>query len=253
MNNRDFKGIWIPKEIWLSEELTMQEKLFLVEIDSLDNQQGCFANNQYFSDFFGISTVRVSKVINSLVEKGFITSIINQSKGNKRVLRVTNKSFRPSQTKVNEGSQTKVNEGHKQKLIHNNTVNNTKSNTRSKEEKDSPLSEYDSWLRLKENRAMKNEDWFIFLEKYEAIKKIAPELPEHRHIATEVCKKIINQYRVNNKGDWYKNKEDRHKVINQFLKGYGKLRLEDEWLFDQDLNYLNKSFEKYALKIRKLQ
>ena len=31
---RQFKGIWIPKEIWLNKELTMQEKMILVEIDS---------------------------------------------------------------------------------------------------------------------------------------------------------------------------------------------------------------------------
>jgi hypothetical protein len=35
---RDFKGIWIPKEIWLNENLTLQEKVFLVEIESLDNE-----------------------------------------------------------------------------------------------------------------------------------------------------------------------------------------------------------------------
>lgn len=38
--NRDFKGVWIPKEIWLSTELTLQEKVMLVEIDSLDNEDG---------------------------------------------------------------------------------------------------------------------------------------------------------------------------------------------------------------------
>jgi hypothetical protein len=37
--NRDFKGIWIPKEIWLSKDLTLQEKVFYVEIDSLDNEK----------------------------------------------------------------------------------------------------------------------------------------------------------------------------------------------------------------------
>ena len=76
MQDRNFKGIWIPKEIWLSEALTLQEKVFLVEIDSLDNEEGCFACNQYFSDFFGVSKVRVSEVINSLVKKRYITSTI---------------------------------------------------------------------------------------------------------------------------------------------------------------------------------
>ena len=37
MQKRDFKGVWIPKEIWLSTDLKVMEKLILVEIDSLDN------------------------------------------------------------------------------------------------------------------------------------------------------------------------------------------------------------------------
>lgn len=38
MDNRDFKGIWIPKDIWLSDKLTLQEKIMYIEIDSLDNE-----------------------------------------------------------------------------------------------------------------------------------------------------------------------------------------------------------------------
>ena len=71
-DQRAFRGIWIPKEIWLSKDLTLQEKVFIVEIDSLDNEKGCFASNKHFSDFFGLSIGRVSQVINSLKKKGYI-------------------------------------------------------------------------------------------------------------------------------------------------------------------------------------
>ena len=70
--NRDFKGIWIPKEIWLNKELKLIEKCFLVEIDSLDNEAGCFASNGYFAEFFGISKGRCSQIIKSLEEKKMI-------------------------------------------------------------------------------------------------------------------------------------------------------------------------------------
>ena len=70
---RDFKGVWIPKEIWLSKNLTLQEKVMLVEIDSLDNEKGCFATNQYFANFFDISKTRVSLILKSLIDNGFIT------------------------------------------------------------------------------------------------------------------------------------------------------------------------------------
>ena len=55
MKTRDFKGIWIPKEIWLNKNLKLIEKIFLVEIDSLDNEDGCYASNKYFAEFFGIT------------------------------------------------------------------------------------------------------------------------------------------------------------------------------------------------------
>ena len=121
MQDRNFKGIWIPKEIWLSEELTLQEKVFLVEIDSLDNEEGCFAGNQYFSDFFGVSKVRVSEVINSLVKKGYITSTIIYKEGTKQILkRVLKVSL--------IGYKRKVEEGIKEKFKDSNTINNTINN-----------------------------------------------------------------------------------------------------------------------------
>jgi len=98
-NKRKFEGIWIPAEIWLSKDLTIQEKVFFVEIKSLDNKKGCFASNEYFSNFFGLSKVRVSEVISSLVFKGYIISDINKADGNKRILKVNKRkvsSIKPS-------------------------------------------------------------------------------------------------------------------------------------------------------------
>ena len=92
---RAFKGIWIPKEIWLSEDLNIMEKLFLVEIDSLDNRDGCFASNDYFSKFFKLSKNRCSEIIKSLEEKKYILISYKYRPGTKqiekRILRVTNK------------------------------------------------------------------------------------------------------------------------------------------------------------------
>lgn len=89
--DRNFKGIWIPKEIWLAENLTLQEKVLLVEIDSLDNEEtGCYASNNYFSKFFGMTPGRISQIINGLVEKGFIsTQLIKEGKEiRQRIIRI---------------------------------------------------------------------------------------------------------------------------------------------------------------------
>jgi len=115
--NRKFKGIWIPNYIWLSNNLTLQEKVFLVEIDSLNNNGGCYASNSYFGKFFGLSNTRVSLVIKSLIEKGYVISNINQEQGNKRILKTC---------------LTKVKDPIKQKLKHNNTVIKTDNNEKEK-------------------------------------------------------------------------------------------------------------------------
>jgi len=67
---RDFKGIWIPKEVWLSEELSLMEKVLFVEIHSLDNERGCFASNKYFGDFFVSSRCRSSPCVEPVSRAG---------------------------------------------------------------------------------------------------------------------------------------------------------------------------------------
>jgi hypothetical protein len=97
VQERDFKGIWIPREIWLTSELTLLEKIFLVEIDSLDNEQNCYASNAYFAEFFGVSKGRCTQIIKSLEAKGFIHIQLIRDKNviTKRVLRVVRKLNTP--------------------------------------------------------------------------------------------------------------------------------------------------------------
>ena len=73
--NRDFKGVWIPKEIWLNENLTMIEKVILIEIDSLDNEEHCSAGNDYLAQFCQCSISKVTKAIKKLEDMGFIEVI----------------------------------------------------------------------------------------------------------------------------------------------------------------------------------
>ena len=126
-NDRDFKGIWIPAEIWLSTELTKIELLVLVEIDSLDrNGQGCFATNGYFAEFFGLSKGRISKIISSLSEKGFVKVVLVRNEGSKEIKERRIYSLKPYNNKVDpivENSHTPIVENSQE----NNTVtNNTK-------------------------------------------------------------------------------------------------------------------------------
>ena len=113
---RDFKGVWIPKEIWIDNNLSWIEKLFVTEINSLDNEKGCFASNSYFADFFNISKSRCSQIITSLKRKEYIkVDLIKDGKLTvKRVVRILNTPI-----KFSKG-------GYLESCVDNNTsVNNT--------------------------------------------------------------------------------------------------------------------------------
>lgn len=97
---RDFKGIWIPREIWLSKELSLMEKVLFVEIHSLDNERGCFASNQYFAEFFKMSARQIATHVTSLKSKGFVTVTIENY--NERTIRVTGKYAHANPQKMRE-------------------------------------------------------------------------------------------------------------------------------------------------------
>ena len=107
---RDFKGVWIPKEIWLSEQLSLMEKVLFVEIHSLDNEHGCFASNAHFAKFFTVSERQIRTYIGSLKEKGFISvSIVNR---NQRTIHAIGRFTRVRDSDVRQLQQNR------QSLIH---------------------------------------------------------------------------------------------------------------------------------------
>lgn len=83
---REFKGVWIPKEIWLDERLNALDKMILTEIDSLDKEEtGCYASNQYLAKFCQCSESKVSLSISKLIKLNYI--YLESFDGRKRVLR----------------------------------------------------------------------------------------------------------------------------------------------------------------------
>lgn len=73
---RDFKGIWIPKELWIDQRLSYLEKALMAEIDSLDcGEEHCFAANDYFEKMFNAKTRTISQAITKLKRLGFIQQV----------------------------------------------------------------------------------------------------------------------------------------------------------------------------------
>ena len=108
-HERDFKGIWIPREIWLSLELSLMEKVLFVEIHSLDNERGCYASSRYFAEFFGISERQIRNVIGALNAMGFVSVTVRNK--NERVIRTIGRYRRISAEERREF------EGAKQALV----------------------------------------------------------------------------------------------------------------------------------------
>lgn len=85
-NSRDFKGVWIPKEVWLDTDLNALDKIILVEIDSLDSEErGCFASNKYLAEFCQCSESKVSRSISKLTKLGYVS--VKSFNGRCRVLK----------------------------------------------------------------------------------------------------------------------------------------------------------------------
>jgi hypothetical protein len=83
---RAFKGVWIPADIWLNENLSLQEKTVLAEIDSFCSRyESCYASNEHFARFIGVSTRRIRDILKSLEDKHLIEREVIYKKGTKEI------------------------------------------------------------------------------------------------------------------------------------------------------------------------
>lgn len=104
--SRDFKGIWIPKNVWLDERLNALDKCILMEIDSLDNEKGCYASNLYLAEFCQCSQTKVSTTISRLKEYGYIQ--IEEFDGRKRKIRSSLSNFKRQTLKNKKADVKKI-------------------------------------------------------------------------------------------------------------------------------------------------
>lgn len=122
-DNRDFKGVWIPKEVWLDTRLNALDKVILMEIDNLDQgEKGCYASNEHLAEFCQCSKTKVSTAISKLIECGYL--YIQNFDGRKRELKSRLSNF--------ERQNIKNCNADIQNLKESNTYRNTNNNTNSK-------------------------------------------------------------------------------------------------------------------------
>lgn len=129
----------IPATVRYDKELKANEKLLFGEITSLSNKYGfCHAKNGYFAELYDVSKVSISKWINHLIEKGYLTKQ-EITKGKQVIERRLFPNSNPHKeklntplTKVNGGNKEKLMTPHKEKFKENNTsINTTRKNNTS--------------------------------------------------------------------------------------------------------------------------
>ena len=139
-DNRDFKGIWIPKEVWLDTRLNALDKVILMEIDSLDQgEKGCYASNEHLAEFCQCSKTKVSTAISKLIECGYL--YIQNFDGRKRELKSRVSNFERQNIKNCNADIKNLKESN----TYRNTNNNT-NNTVSKKERKSKSKSYDEQI-----------------------------------------------------------------------------------------------------------
>ena len=170
--DRDFKGIWIPKEIWLDSRLNITEKALLAEIDSLDTENHCTAGNDYFSKFFGVSESTITRGISRLKELGFIESEFDGRVRKLRVVKLTRQS-----RQIDEQLNISISN------IPNNINNTNKQNMLLEEKEDANYN-----IREKSNKIK----WFV--EQYNNICKSLPKCTRLTDKRRKAIIKIMNNF-----------------------------------------------------------
>lgn len=76
----------IPANVRYDESLPPNAKLLYGEITALCNVEGyCWASNKYFAELYGVSVISISKWINALADRGYISSQIIYKEGTKQI------------------------------------------------------------------------------------------------------------------------------------------------------------------------
>lgn len=112
------KGLWIPADILLNKNLSDKEKIVLSMILYLsEEKRSCFASNKYIANIVNVTPERVSKIISSLKDKGYVKVKLKYKTDSKEI---EERQITPIVENINRYSQ-KVQEG-----IDNNNYSDSK-------------------------------------------------------------------------------------------------------------------------------
>lgn len=154
---RDFKGVWIPKQVFLDERLNAIEKIILIEIDSLDaeDSEGCYASNEYLANFCKCSMTKVSTSISKLIKLGYL--YVSKNDGRKRYLKSRLSNYESQNFKKSEPALPEMKESNNSEEYSRDEINsNIDSPTELKEEKNTYHS--NEWFNSQHIKNMLTEE-----------------------------------------------------------------------------------------------
>ena len=124
MEQKSYYAI-IPANVRYDKELKPNAKLLYGEITALTNEKGyCWATNRYFAELYGVNKSTISRWVNQLFQKGYISVIVQYKPNSKQI---DNRHIRLSQYPIDEKSNTPIDEKSKDNnTSFNNTINNIK-------------------------------------------------------------------------------------------------------------------------------
>ncbi|CAB5178785.1 Helix-turn-helix domain containing protein [uncultured Caudovirales phage] len=88
MTNPKFTGVWIPREVFQHQSLSPTAKFVYGIVDSLDNDDGCYASNGYLSVSLGLAERQVRNLLKELEDAKLIVRIEREGK---RIIRTVEK------------------------------------------------------------------------------------------------------------------------------------------------------------------
>tara|TARA_R110000803_G_scaffold197310_2_gene260796 strand:- start:1124 stop:1786 length:663 start_codon:yes stop_codon:yes gene_type:complete len=125
---RDFKGMFIPKELYLNTTISWTQKIILLEVDSFSrNSLPCFISNSHLAKLIGISESGIEKAIKGLVDMDLLQrSVTKKVGGSHRTLKLTHTLVRVTPT-VESETHPQLSEGDTRTLVRH-TINKVTTN-----------------------------------------------------------------------------------------------------------------------------
>jgi len=87
-DNPKFTGVWIPKEVFQIATLSPCAKFVYGIVDSLDNEDGCYASNGYLARSLGLSERQIRNLLKELDD---LNLIVRADHNGQRIIRTVEK------------------------------------------------------------------------------------------------------------------------------------------------------------------